>query len=71
MCMSVFMCAHVYVRQETYVLCMYVCGCLGSMCGSLALASGRGHEVVNKGNEDVLLFLDVSQLQIQGSQENA
>lgn len=71
MYMSVFICAHVYVRQETYVLCMYVCGCLGSMCGSLALASGGGHKGVNKENEDILLFIGVSQLQIQGFQENA
>lgn len=32
---------------------------------------GGGHKGVNKENEDVLLFIGVSQLQIQGFQENA
>lgn len=51
--------------------CMYVCTYLGSVCGSLAvcLAPGGGCEGVNKENEEVL-YLHVSQLQVQGSQEN-
>lgn len=63
--------AHVYVRQGTCVLCMYVCTYLGSVCGSLAvcLAPGGGCEGVNKENEEVP-YLHVSQLQVQGSQEN-
>lgn len=56
------MCAHVYVSQGTCVLWMYVCRCLGSVCGSLALslAPGGGYERVNKENEEVLLFVDIS-----------
>lgn len=59
MCISVSICAHVYVRQGTCVLCMYVCRYLGSVCGSLAvsLAPGGGCEGVNKENEEVLCLL--------------
>lgn len=66
--MSVSLCAHVYVRQETCFL--HVCRCLGCVCGSLAfaLAPGGGCEGVNKKNEEVLLFIDVAHIQIQGSQ---
>lgn len=41
---------------------MYVCRYLGSVCASLALslAPGGGCEGVNKENEEVLLFIDVS-----------
>lgn len=62
MCMSVSMCVHVYVRQGTCVLCMYVYRYLGSVCGSLALglAPGGGCEGVNKENEEVLLSIDMS-----------
>lgn len=41
---------------------MYACRCLGSICGSLALglAPGGVCEDVNKENEEVLLFIDMS-----------
>lgn len=63
--MSVSMCAHVNVRQETlFSVCMYV----GVVCVSLGLAPGRDCEGMNKENEEVLLFIYVFQIQIQGSQ---
>lgn len=71
---------------DVYV-CVYVCLCVceaRNICslhvcmwvpGEYVWVPGsclwRGHEGVNKENEDVLLFFDVSQLQIQGSQKNA
>ena len=65
-------CLQVYVRQGTSVLCMYVYRCPVSVCGSYALgfAPGGSCEDVNKENEEVL-SVDMSQLQIQDSQETA
>lgn len=73
MCVNVYVCVHVsscVCEAGNIVLCMYICRCLGSVCGSLAfgLASGGGCEGVNKENEEVLQFIDVFQIQIQGSQ---
>lgn len=69
MCVGVYVCVRVCpceCEAGNIVLCMYVCRC--SVCGSLGLAPGRDCEGMNKENEEVLLFIDVFQIQIQGSQ---
>lgn len=65
MCVDMYVCVHVcpcVCEIGTCVLQMYACRCLGSICGSLALgfAPGGVCEDVNKENEEVLLFIDMS-----------